>query len=75
MTTSIIPILEFSIYLIVGIMGLLVVLYLYLTKPKKEKIEKEPNLIESNEEQSRNIPSISTTFDVSKWDKSNEVNE
>ena len=50
MSTSVIPILEFSIYLIVGIMGLLVVLYLYLTKPKKEKIEKEPNLIESNEE-------------------------
>lgn len=50
MSTSVIPILEFSIYLIVGIMALLVVLYLYLTKPKKEKIEKEPNLIESNEE-------------------------
>lgn len=50
MTTSIIPILEFSIYLIIGIMVLLVLLYFYLMKPKKVKEEKEPNLIESNDE-------------------------
>lgn len=48
--TSLIPILQLSIYLIIGIMILLVILYIYLMRPKKEKPEKEPNLIESTDE-------------------------
>ena len=48
--TSLIPILQLSIYLIIGIMILLVILYIYLMRPKKEKVEKEPNLIESTDE-------------------------
>lgn len=44
--TSLIPILQLSIYVIIGIMVLLVLLYIYLMKPKKEKEEKEPSLIE-----------------------------
>lgn len=44
--TALIPLLQLSIYVIIGIMVLLVLLYIYLMKPKKEKEEKEPNLIE-----------------------------
>lgn len=47
---SIIPILQLSIYVIVGIMVLLVLLYFYLMKPKKIKAEKEPEIIESESE-------------------------
>lgn len=48
--TSLIPLLQLSIYVIVGIMVLLVLLYIYLMKPKKIKEDKEPNLIEETEE-------------------------
>ena len=48
--TSLIPILQVSIYVILGIMAMLVLLYIYLIKPKKVKEEKEPSLIETNEE-------------------------
>ena len=48
--TSLIPILQLSIYLIVGIMILLVLLYIYLMKPKKEKKEKEVSLVEETSE-------------------------
>lgn len=50
---SIIPILQLSIYVIIGIMILLVLLYIYLMKPKKIKIEKEPELIESEDEEEK----------------------
>lgn len=50
--TSLIPILQLSIYLIIGIMILLVLLYIYLMRPKKGKQEKEPSLIETGEETS-----------------------
>lgn len=50
---SIIPILQLSIYVIVGIMILLVLLYVYLMKPKKIKTEKEPELIESENEEEK----------------------
>lgn len=48
--TSIIPILQLSIYLIIGIMILLVLLYIYLMRPKKEKKEKEVSLVEETTE-------------------------
>ena len=41
MSSSIIPLLQFGIYFIVFIMILLVALYIYLMKPKTEKIKKE----------------------------------
>lgn len=44
--TSLIPLLQLSIYVIIGIMVLLVLLYVYLMRPKKVKEDKEPNLIE-----------------------------
>ena len=47
--TSLIPILQLSIYVIIGIMILLVALYIYLIRPKKIKEEQEPNLIETND--------------------------
>lgn len=50
---SIIPILQLSIYVIVGIMILLVLLYIYLMKPKKIKTEKEPELIETENEEEK----------------------
>jgi len=46
--TSLIPLLQLSIYVIIGIMVLLVFLYFYLMMPKKVKEEKEPNLIEED---------------------------
>lgn len=49
--TSLIPMLQLSIYVIIGIMLLLVGLYFYLMRPKKIKEEKEPNLIENSEEE------------------------
>ena len=51
--TSLIPILQLSIYLIIGIMILLVFLYIYLMKPKKEKEEKDPSLIDDGKETSK----------------------
>lgn len=48
--TSLIPILQLSIYLIIAIMILLVLLYFYLMRPKKIKEENEPTLIETNEQ-------------------------
>ena len=50
---SIIPILQLSIYVIVGIMILLVLLYIYLMKPKKIKTDKEPELIETEGEEEK----------------------
>ena len=50
---SIIPLLQVSIYVIIGIMILLVFLYIYLLKPKKKKEEKEPELIESETEEDK----------------------
>lgn len=47
---SIIPLLQVSIYVIIGIMILLVLLYIYLLRPKTIKAEKEPELIESETE-------------------------
>lgn len=47
---SIIPMLQLSIYVIIGIMIILVLLYIYLMKPKKIKVEKEPELIESEQD-------------------------
>lgn len=43
--TSLIPILQLSIYVIIGIMVLLVLLYVYLMRPKSVKEENEPELI------------------------------
>ena len=43
---AIIPVLKLSIYVIIGIMLLLVLLYFYLMKPKVEKKSNEPELIE-----------------------------
>lgn len=48
---SIIPLLQVSIYVIIGIMIMLVLLYIYLLKPKTIKEEKEPELIESGTEE------------------------
>jgi len=48
---SIIPLLQVSIYVIIGIMIALVFLYLYLMKPKAIKEEKEPELIESEDQE------------------------
>ena len=45
---SIIPLLQVSIYVIIGIMIALVFLYIYLMRPAKIKEEKEPQLIESD---------------------------
>ena len=45
---SVIPLLEISIYVIVGIMVLLVLAYIYLLRPKTIKEEKKPELIESD---------------------------
>lgn len=45
---SIIPLLQVSIYVIIGIMIALVLLYIYLMRPAKIKEEKEPELIESD---------------------------
>ena len=50
---SIIPLLQVSIYVIIGIMILLVFLYIYLLKPKTIKEEKEPELIESETEEDK----------------------
>ena len=49
--TSLIPILQLSIYVIIGIMLLLVALYFYLMRPKKIKEEKGPSLIENSEDE------------------------
>ena len=46
--TSLIPLLQVSIYIIIGIMVLLVLLYVYLMKPKAVKEEKEVTLIEDD---------------------------
>ena len=43
MSSEIIPLLQFGIYIIIGIIFLLVLLYLYLMKPKSAPKEKEHN--------------------------------
>ena len=43
MGSSIIPLLQFGIYIIIGIMVMLVLFYIYLMKPKAEKVERREN--------------------------------
>ena len=55
---TLIPILKFSIYVILLIMILLVWLYFYLMKPKVEKKEKETSIVESEEKQNKETKKI-----------------
>lgn len=43
MSSDIIPFLQMGIFFIIGIMVLLILLYIYLMRPKKEKVEKDPD--------------------------------
>lgn len=50
---GIIPLLQVSIYVIIGIMIILVLLYIYLMKPKKIKTSQEPEMIEMESEEEK----------------------
>ena len=57
MSSEIIPLLQAGIYIIIGIIFLLVLLYLYLMKPKSAPKEKEHNQVidDASKYQSREI--------------------
>lgn len=57
MSSEMIPLLQFGIYFIIGIMVLLVLLYIYLMKPKTEKVKKEADeaIIEDDAEKKKKV--------------------
>lgn len=57
MSSEMIPLLQFGIYFIIGIMVLLVLLYVYLMRPKTEKIKKDADeaIIDAEAEKKKKV--------------------